>query len=192
MLSNEQKLIAVATLLLLLGAFQLILLPSLMDEFRQRIFCLRRELFLLVSEGDVDPSTPAYTHLRTTMNGVLRFTERLTVLRLLLHGTLFRNETRAYSQKLHRELSLVEDDRLREKLMVFRRRLGQEIIRHVLVISPLAWIAAVVVAPVLLLLYLFRGVQSVGFLMRRAVSSLAEHLSVQGVEAQAEALIVRR
>lgn len=192
MLSNPEKVIAVISLLLLLAAFQFVLLPSLMDEFRQRIFHLRRELFLMAADGMLGPNEPAYTHLRTTMNGVLRFTERLTLLRLFLHGTLFREQTRAYSQKLHRELSRVEDPLVREKLMYFRRRLGQEIIRHVLVVSPVAWVLFVLCTPVFLFVYVFKGVQALGALGRKGLSILADHLSVQGVEAQAEALIVRK
>lgn len=178
-------------LFLLIAAFQWILLPTLVDGFRQRVFNLRREMFLLVANGKISPEEPAYTHLRSTMNGVIRFAKHLTFLRLLLHGTLFRKYTLAYSQRLKADLASISNSALRQQLIQFRLRLGQEIIRHVLFISPIAWVFALVISPLLLGILMFQGVHALAKLGQKSVAALAEHLYVQGIEAQAEALVIR-
>lgn len=175
----------------LIATFQFLLLPTLVAGFRQRIFGLRRELFLLVVQNKISPEEPAYTHLRSTMNGVLRFAHHLTLTRLLFHGTLFRKHTLAYAQRLKEDLASVRNSKLREQLIQFRLRLGQEIIRHVLLSSPLAWICTLLLSPILLGIVVFRGFRELVKLGQKSLSVFAEHLSVQGIEAQAEALIIR-
>lgn len=187
----SELLIGTLTLFALVAAFQFVVLPSLVEGFRQRIFNLRRDMFLLLVDHGLRPDEPAYTHLRSTMNGVLRFAERLTLTRLLLHGTIFRKQTQAYARKLQQNLANIEDAALREHLIQYRQRLGQEIVRHVITVSPIAWVLLVLASPVLLLVFLFEGVQALGKLSQNALRVLAGHLSVQGVEAQAEALVVR-
>ncbi len=174
-----------------IAVFQFVLLPTLTNRFRQRIFYLRREMFLLLLKTPIAPHEPAYTHLRSTMNGVLRFAERITFTRLLIHGIVFREQTQAYAKKLQADLARIPNPALREQLIIFRSKLGHAIIRHVLTISPMAWMLLLVVSPFLFVLFLFRGFQSLAQLGRRSIILLAEHLSVQGIEAQAEALVVR-
>lgn len=183
--------IGLLTWFAIIGAFQFVLLPSLVERFRQRIFFLRREMFLLLLNTPMRPDEPAYTHLRSAMNGMLRVAERLTLARLLLHGVLFRKQTQAYAQKLQAELAQIENPMIRDQLAIFRVKLGQEIIRHVVTISPIAWLFFVVASPILFIFLCLRGLQSLSQLGRRSLAILAEQFSVQGMEAQAEALVIR-
>lgn len=49
------------------------------DAFRHRVFVLRDELFLLGADGVVPFDHPAYRHLRSSMNGLLRFGHRISM-----------------------------------------------------------------------------------------------------------------
>lgn len=189
------KIGAALDLFLIIACLQLLLEPTLVEGFRQRIFRLRREMFLFMIEQKLDPSEPAYTHLRSTMNGLLRFAERLTVVRVLLHGAIFRQQTYAYSQKVHERLSMLQNPMLREKLSHFRLKLGYEIIRHIVITSPIAWVLCsvgfILVIPMALLLIAFRGLQELLVLSRYGIAAVSDHFSVRGIEAQAEALIIK-
>lgn len=54
------------------------------DKFRADVFALRAELFDLAVRGDLEFDDPAYRQLRNTMNGFLRFADRLSILSSLL------------------------------------------------------------------------------------------------------------
>lgn len=102
--------------------------------------------------------------------------EWLTFTRLLLHSVLFREQTQAYAQKLQADLALIDNPVLRDQLTVFRFQLGQEIIRYVITISPIAWVLCIITSPIWLLFVSFRGMQSFFRLGRRSMVLLAEHL----------------
>lgn len=174
-----------------IAAFQWMLFPTLTDDFRQRMFRLRRDMFLLIVDNSLAPAEPAYTQLRSTINGILLYAERLTLGRLLLHGAIFREQTQAYAKKLREDLAQVQDPVIREQLAEFRLRIGQEIIRHVITISPIAWLVVLLISPVLLGMLCSRGINAFFQGTRKGVRWLAERLYVQGFEAQAEALVVQ-
>lgn len=54
------------------------------DQFRQRMFALRDQLFDFARSGEIQFDSPAYGILRTTMNGFIRFGERLGFISLML------------------------------------------------------------------------------------------------------------
>lgn len=54
------------------------------DRLRQQLFALRDELFDYAAAGAVAFEHPAYTRLRRTLNGVIRFSHRATFLQLIL------------------------------------------------------------------------------------------------------------
>lgn len=191
--SNEPAtwLIGLVVLFAFLATFQWMLFPTLADGFRQRMFRLRRDMFLLLLDTPLTPAQPAYTQLRSTINGILLYAERLTLGRLLLHGAIFREQTQAYAKKLREDLAQVKDPVVREQLAEFRLRIGQEIIRYVITISPIAWLVVAFLSPILLGMLCFRGINSFFQATRRGIRWLAERLYVQGFEAQAEALVVQ-
>ena len=56
------------------------------DNFRQRLFAIRDELFDLGRAGVIAFDHPAYGVVRTLINGFIRFANRIGVLSLLLHS----------------------------------------------------------------------------------------------------------
>src|SRR5438034_929815 len=69
--------IAAAILIKLLPCF-------LVDEFRQKMFAVRDELFDYAASGEIAFEHPAYRLLRQSMNGFIQFGHRLTLFRLCL------------------------------------------------------------------------------------------------------------
>jgi hypothetical protein len=55
------------------------------DSFRQNIFSIRDELFIYAAEGHIGFDHPAYTTLRNMLNGYIRFSHQISLLRLLAH-----------------------------------------------------------------------------------------------------------
>jgi hypothetical protein len=53
--------------------------PQRVDTFRQKLFCLRSDLFDLAAEGIVPFDHPAYTQLRLLINGLIRFAHRASL-----------------------------------------------------------------------------------------------------------------
>ena len=54
------------------------------DALRDRLFAVRERLFDFAASGNVSFDNPAYTRLRTLINGLIRFAHRLTFTRFLL------------------------------------------------------------------------------------------------------------
>jgi len=54
------------------------------DSYREDIFSVRDEMFMYAAEGNVPFDHPAYTLLRTRMNGLLRHGHELTITRMLI------------------------------------------------------------------------------------------------------------
>jgi hypothetical protein len=113
-----------------------IMLPVLCAGFRQRVFRLRRELFLLRIDGIVDPDLPAYRQLYATMNGALRFAESITLAQVIA--------ARRTSIPAIVEASFDDDmesvpEQARMHLAQIRCDLGYEMMRHLVVSSPLLW-----------------------------------------------------
>src|SRR6185437_15030162 len=54
------------------------------DKFRDDLFALRNELFDYAAKGGISFDEPAYGILRNTMNGLLRYAERISFTHTLL------------------------------------------------------------------------------------------------------------
>ena len=54
------------------------------DAFRQRLFTLRDDLFDYAQSGKIAFDNPSYMTLRNVMNGLIRFTHRLTFTRFIV------------------------------------------------------------------------------------------------------------
>jgi hypothetical protein len=128
---------------LLLLVWRKIVLPNLRDSLRYRLFELRHELFMFMANGGVAADAPAYGHVRSAMNGWIRFAERLSFSRTLLLAIVARDELRVRTEKTERDL-LNLDPPARDALVQFRRRAGKEIAKYLLASSPLAWFILVI------------------------------------------------
>lgn len=146
--------IAVAALL---AAIQFMLVPTLTDAFRQRLFETRRDMFLLVADGRIEPTNLAYVMLRNTINGLLRQAERLSFSKVLVLGVMAQKIGADHRKALDAAIASVQDETARETLSNADKALSSAIVRFAIAKSPVAW-------ALLLLLFLL----VVGVLIRRA------------------------
>ena len=119
--------------------------PSLrLDMFRERLFNTREELFMywagLVERGVVRFDDPAYTMLRTRMNGMLRFAHRVTLPRLVLTMVEIDLNSRAKPghsfQAWLETIEKLPEPEIRSALVRFHARMLHEMARHLLWTSP--------------------------------------------------------
>ncbi len=86
-MTTAQTLMALKSVvcLLLLWFFVFLLWKDYcMDAFRERIFTLRNELFLVAARGEIGFDDPAYKMLRERLNVSLRYAHEYTLTKLLL------------------------------------------------------------------------------------------------------------
>ena len=166
---------ATVTVLLVIAAWRFMLVRSLNDMFRHRLFELRRSLFLLVVRGEVVPTEPAYVQLRDTINGLLRFAERVTPIRVMMFNSTLSLNAEAYRERTEWAIAQVKDEGIRQKLQDYRERVGLEIILHLIRTSPELWpaLAALVVS-------------RMGLVAAKAWLRKHPPIRIDGIEAEAE------
>lgn len=87
MIAQETAATALSTLVSLAGLFWLAYFgfrAYRVDKFRHQLFTLRAELFDLGSKGEIAFDQAAYSQLRGTLNGFLRFADRLSIVSYFL------------------------------------------------------------------------------------------------------------
>lgn len=125
------------TVLVTLFVLKFMLASTVTEWFRQRMFETRRDLFILVAAGRVDPTTEiAYTHTRTTLNSLLQFADRVTLTRLLVGSSLMRKEADEYARRVQKMLDEVKDPDVREEIRGSWVRMNTIILQHVVLRSP--------------------------------------------------------
>lgn len=121
------------------------------DAFRERLFRLREDLFLFAANGGIPFEHPAYRMLRSTINGMIRYAERISLAWLLSLAVAFKHSDCREAEKLFHEQWLEANRTLtlhaKKRLILFRRDLHWALTTHVLT-SPLIIVAS---SPFLLL-----------------------------------------
>jgi hypothetical protein len=130
------------------------------DIFREKMFSLRDELFDCARKGDIDFNDPAYAMLRTTMNGFIRFGDRLSFLSFILYPLLLGPELLAAALEKQRGDASFEarwkahtgnlSPELRDKLETYRMRM-HSLVAEQLLLSPLMLVAVVPVVAYLVM-----------------------------------------
>ena len=141
---------ALALAAILLG-LQYVLQPTLCDVFRQRLFRLRRRLFLLRVDGVINPDEPGYRRLMRSMNATLRFAESFSFTQMVLAQAFppppeLVNETD--------DAVALASPEVRKHLLLIQREFGFEIVRHIVLRSPPLWLFLAVAIPVMLVMKL--------------------------------------
>jgi hypothetical protein len=109
--------------------------PYRLDALRETLFRLRDELFLVAAdETDLSFGHPAYTDLRNDLNGMIRFAEKMTLLRSLLFW-LFMPSELTKSEWRNRLLGLPLH--VQKKLLRIRAEATVAVANHVIYGSPL-------------------------------------------------------
>lgn len=169
----------------LMVAWQLVYIPTMVDVFRQRVFTTRRDLFSLMAAGLIEPTHPAYVHLRRRMNGLLRFAERITFPRVILSAAMFRTRTKDYQAATNAKFEMVSDDAVKRKLIDFDNRLQEEIAWHLVKTSLICWF---VVFPAFLVVSLAHRIVQIRPLVRFG----PERRLIVSIEAEAECFVGRK
>lgn len=145
--------IAVSTLLSLAGILFVLnrLRAVAVDHFRHEIFALRDDLFDRAAAGAISFSHPAYGMLRRTMNGFLRWGERMRLLDVVLLLAFTRRADRVTEDPFDTRWKRAATDLSvndREWLESYRSRMRQVVIRYLVVGSPM--LVATLVIPLFL------------------------------------------
>jgi hypothetical protein len=118
------------------------------DRFRHEMFTLRGELFDLAARGDVAFTDPAYTQLRATMNGFIRFADRLGLLSSVLGIFLLRrhrnasNDANVIERRWEKAVAGLEPG-VRAEMKALRERMHFEVFRQLVVSSPLLFLTLI-------------------------------------------------
>lgn len=117
------------------------------DRFRQDLFALRDEMFDFAASGGVEFRHPAYRMLRLTMNGFVRWADRLNLLQIVLFLLASSREDRRTEDRFQATWtrSLLElDGAAQARMNEYRDRMHRILVKYLLFRSP-ALVATIVV-----------------------------------------------
>jgi hypothetical protein len=127
------------------------------DDFRQSMFKLREELFLMAVDGEISFDHPAYGMQRSAMNGMIRFGHRYSLFHFIVWTICVRD---AGSPLVNEHISRWEKsigslgDQTRKKMLVLRMKMHMLMVAHAIKCSPVL-VALVVPSVIALLLVRF-------------------------------------
>lgn len=124
-----------------------------LDLFRQEVFCVRDELFDYARAGNISFRHPAYTLLRQSANGFIRYAHCLTFYRIVMTGAIWRVAGRTpeliWTKKWEQALDSL-DDKTKADLVRYHERLSMLIVKRLVWGSPFLIAALFVTAVVTL------------------------------------------
>jgi hypothetical protein len=104
------------------------------DSYREDIFSVRDEMFLFAANCNIPFDHPAYTLLRTRMNGLLRHGPQLTLTRLLILLAACKDvKSQSFGAWQKAVAELPED--LRERMKEFNLRVNIFVLQHLIFVS---------------------------------------------------------
>jgi hypothetical protein len=113
------------------------------DKYRDQLFALRNDLFDYAARGGVDFAEPAYGILRNTMNGLIRYGDRLSFFKYLL-GVVAQsaNPNPIYEGMFRRWLLAVNrlDSDQQQKLAAINLQLNYIVVSNMVAGSPVLWL----------------------------------------------------
>ena len=171
-MTGTQFIAAMVSLLSLIGLLFLLRLyrDYSVDRFRQEMFALRDEVFDFASAGGISFRHPAYGMLRLTMNGFVRWADRLRLMEVVVFRFFSRrdlSESSKFDADWERALNGL-DDTSRRQLNDFRDRMHQVLITYLLFGAPVV-VATLIVSVVTWAM----GVRLANFVMERTRALLA-------------------
>lgn len=173
---------------ILLMVVRPILKSAFAELFRQRVFELRRAMFLEYVDGGIAAGR-AYRLMTTTMNAVIRYAEHAAFGRAFL-GRVFSGRSYELDAVDDVEVALEEtDEESRTVLRKYRAKLYYEIARQMLLTSPLLWALIAVLLPVAAVLSLFRVLDVTRSSIAHVVSRVGRLTSVRRIASDARALL---
>ncbi len=131
------------------------ILPMLrLDCFRQNMFSVRDEMFDYAASGNISFDDPAYILLRRQMNAMIRFGHRLTLYQGLV--TWMMSKVGGYPESTWNDswtkaLHNIKNDQVRAQMEAFHGRSMNAAAKHLILGSPLLWIALGIAAAIIAL-----------------------------------------
>lgn len=108
------------------------------DDFRERIFAVRAELFDLADSGQIPFNHPAYQLLRRTMNGYIRFAHQVSLFNaILIPSALSDDEDRTSFVEAWDEKTEGLDSDIKKQLNRLLGRMGEVVLVHMIKRSPI-------------------------------------------------------
>lgn len=177
-MTNTELMAAFVSLFSLAGLLVLLRLyrDYTVDRFRQEMFALRDEVFDFAASGGIAFRHPAYGTLRLTMNGFVRWADRLRLMDVVFLRLMSRRdvgENTKFDADWERALDSL-DDTSRRRMNEFRDRMHQVLIAHLLRRAPVVF-ATLIVSVVTWAM----GIRLANFVLERTKALLA------GVDAEA-------
>jgi hypothetical protein len=120
------------------------------DSFRQKMFCVRDELFDFAVQGNVSFNDPAYVLLRQQMNALIRYGHQLTVFRMLMTNVINtvsqKGPKTTWSAVWEPSLEKINDEEVRVQLKRYHERAVMIAVKHLIWGSPVLWILMLLTA----------------------------------------------
>ncbi len=103
------------------------------DDFRDRVFHLRDELFDLAAQGNIAFDHPAYYRVRQLMNGSIRFAESISIWYFIYTNNFMKNdkESSKFLNELKADIETIENIEVQKKIKYFLNCHRLEVIRHI-------------------------------------------------------------
>ena len=126
------------------AAWRLAVYPTVVADFRQRLFSLRRRMMIdwVESGMSFEKDDEAYRSLRNLINGMLRSVEQITLTHVVvLSITWLRSDfapREPESLRFERGLQSIQDRELRRRMIQYREIVSLDLARFVLLASPLS------------------------------------------------------
>jgi len=129
------------SILALYATLRFMIRPLLIERLRQKLFAIRRGLFLYAYDNKIAFEDRAYVHLRGRINVMLREAAQLSLLQVMLTYWL----VGAQSDSNRTFLSAVADvpEEHREAFILTNEKVCADVARHFLLTSPFGWLLLV-------------------------------------------------
>jgi hypothetical protein len=134
-------------------------IPALVDHLRYRLFKIRREMFLYMAGGGIDPDNVAYGRVRMFMNTAIRFADGLSLTRSIVNSASLGSYGRARMEELQSAIKALPRE-ARDRIEEFRHRASTAIAVYMLIRSPLGWLLMAISIPLMVLLVIVSIVRS--------------------------------
>lgn len=154
-----------------------VIFPGLVADFRHELFALRRQLFLYMAKGNIEPNHPAYVRLRSTINGLLFRAEFVTGLQLLVSAFVAVKYADRYVRRTGAEIRHISDREAKTAMLGFHGELNRILARH---LRRIMWLS-----PVMLFIYLL----SMGFRAKNAMAKAVKIVEADGARIGMSSLV---
>ncbi len=145
------------------------------DSFRQKMFCVRDEMFDFAADGNIAFDDPAYLLLRRQMNGLIRYGHQLTVFRSIMTKAIDIASGRApkmsWNTAWESSLGKIQNEDVRLKMRSFHERAMMIAVKHLIAGSPFLFVA-------ILLAAMFLAARGAALSVRQLVKAAAQKVMV--------------